>query len=142
MFLLVYVDDIILIGNDSSLIQDSLAKLSYVFKIRDLGSSWFFLGIETVPVDGAFVLSQRRYMDGILKRVAVTVCKLLATLTSITRLVSSLELFDDPTKYRSLAGTLQYLTRPDMSFAVNHLCQFMHSPTVEHSGLLKRVLRY
>ncbi|XP_019159710.1 PREDICTED: uncharacterized protein LOC109156327 [Ipomoea nil] len=53
-------------------------------------------------------------------------------------------LYDDPTQYRSLAGALQYLTitRPDLSFAANQLCQHMHAPTISHWEQLKRVLRY
>ncbi|XP_019157740.1 PREDICTED: uncharacterized protein LOC109154394 [Ipomoea nil] len=52
--------------------------------------------------------------------------------------------YADPTQYHSLAGVLQYLTvtRPDLSFAVNRVCQHMHSPTTEHWAMLKRVLRY
>ncbi|XP_019177890.1 PREDICTED: uncharacterized protein LOC109173088 [Ipomoea nil] len=72
-------------------------------------------------------------------------CKPLATPASVSQPVSqSSSLFDNPTQYRRLAGALQYLTitRPDLSYSVNRLCQFMHSPTDEHWGLLKRVLRY
>ncbi|XP_019190310.1 PREDICTED: uncharacterized protein LOC109184729 [Ipomoea nil] len=51
---------------------------------------------------------------------------------------------DDPTIYRQMVGSLMYLlmTRPDLSFAVNRLCQFMHSPTQDHWAALKRVMRY
>ncbi|XP_019167328.1 PREDICTED: uncharacterized protein LOC109163064 [Ipomoea nil] len=118
---------------------------SHVFLlIRDLGSPWFFLSIETVPIDGGMILSQRMYMDSILKRAGMTDCKNLATLAFVTRSESSNALFENPTLYQSLAGALQYLTvtRPDLSYAVNRLCQFMYSPTVEHWGLLKRMLRY
>lgn len=72
-------------------------------------------------------------------------CKPLATPAAVTQTVSpSLEAFDNPTQYRRIVGALQYLTitRPDLSFSVNRLCQFMHSPTAEHWSLLKRVLRY
>ena len=50
----------------------------------------------------------------------------------------------DATKYRSIIGALQYctITRPDIAFAVNKLCQFMHSPTDGHLQAVKRVLRY
>ncbi|KAK0578715.1 hypothetical protein LWI29_014981 [Acer saccharum] len=50
----------------------------------------------------------------------------------------------DPTAYRTVVGSLQYLslTRPDISFAVNRLSQFMHQPSSDHWELVKRVLRY
>ncbi|XP_019167565.1 PREDICTED: uncharacterized protein LOC109163266 [Ipomoea nil] len=145
VFLLVYVDDIIMLGNAPSLVDTLLGKLAAAFKIRDLGTPTFFLGIETLSVPGGLVLSQRRYMRDILQWAGMTDCKPLATPASVSQPVSqSTESFDNPTLYRRLAGALQYLTitRPDLSYSVNRLCQFMHSPTVEHWGLLKRVLRY
>ncbi|XP_062161906.1 uncharacterized mitochondrial protein AtMg00810-like [Alnus glutinosa] len=50
----------------------------------------------------------------------------------------------DPAEYRSIVGGLQYctLTWPDISFSINQLCQFMHSPTDKHWAAAKRVLRY
>ncbi|XP_019199141.1 PREDICTED: uncharacterized protein LOC109192889 [Ipomoea nil] len=84
-------------------------------------------------------------MRDILSRAGMVDCKPLATPVPVTRPVSeSVVPYADPTQYRSLAGALQYLTvtRPDLSFAVNRVCQHMHSPTTEHWAMLKRVLRY
>ncbi|XP_019179517.1 PREDICTED: uncharacterized protein LOC109174716 [Ipomoea nil] len=84
-------------------------------------------------------------MKDILNRAGMMDCKPLATPASVTQPVTpSDEPFDNPTQYRRLVGALQYLTitRPDLSFSVNRLCQFMHSPSSDHWGLLKRVLRY
>ncbi|XP_019196301.1 PREDICTED: uncharacterized protein LOC109190278 [Ipomoea nil] len=75
----------------------------------------------------------------------MTDCKPLTTPASVTQPVSSsTDPFNNPTHYRRIEGALQYLTitRPDLSCAVNRLCQFMNTPTDEHWGLLKRVLRY
>ncbi|XP_019151972.1 PREDICTED: uncharacterized protein LOC109148690 [Ipomoea nil] len=145
VYLLVYVDDIIMIGNDSVLISELLRRLSTTFKIRDLGAPSFFLGIETVKDNTGFLLSQQRYMKDILNRAGMTDCKPLATPAAVTQPVTpSDQPFDNPTQYRRLVGALQYLTitRPDLSFSVNRQCQFMHSPSNEHWGLLKRVLQY
>ncbi|XP_019190810.1 PREDICTED: uncharacterized protein LOC109185287 [Ipomoea nil] len=145
VFLLVYVDDIIMLGSDSALIDSLLKRLSSTFKIRDLGKPTFFLGIETLSDGDSFLLSQRRYMVDILSRAGMTDCKALATPASVTQPATpTLDPFDNPTQYRRIVGALQYLTitRPDLSFSVNRLCQFMHSPTQDHWGLLKRVLRY
>jgi histone deacetylase 1/2 len=51
---------------------------------------------------------------------------------------------DDATRYRSVVGALQYftLTRPDLAFAVNKVCQYLHSPTTAHWTAVKRILRY
>ena len=50
----------------------------------------------------------------------------------------------DATQYRSVVGALQYLTltRPDISFSVNNVCQYLHTPTTVHWAAVKRILRY
>ncbi|XP_019157992.1 PREDICTED: uncharacterized protein LOC109154715 [Ipomoea nil] len=128
-----------------ALVTHLLSKLSATFKIRDLGEPNFFLGIETIKCDDGILLSQQRYMNDILKRAGMAECKPLSTPISVSKIVPfSADLYDDPTQYMSLAGALQYLTvtRPDLSFAVNQLCQHMHAPTTSHWKQLKPVLRY
>jgi len=66
-------------------------------------------------------------------------------MVSNTRLhQNSLKIFSDPTLYRSIVGTLQYLlvTRPELSYSVNKFAQFMHSPQLHHWQAVKRILRY
>lgn len=71
-------------------------------------------------------------------------CNPMPTLLPVTIDDHQSDLFEEPTYYRSLAEKLQYLTitRPDIQYAVNRVCQKMHQPTVADFGLLKRVLRY
>ncbi|CAN1184716.1 Retrovirus-related Pol polyprotein from transposon RE2, partial [Linum perenne] len=59
------------------------------------------------------------------------------------RLTKQGEPFHDPKLYRQTVGALQYvtITRPDITFAVNRVCQYMHSPTVQHWQAVKRILR-
>ena len=54
------------------------------------------------------------------------------------------DLLLDPTEYRHIVGALQYctITWPDICFATNKVCQFMHSPTSTHWNAIKRILRY
>lgn len=71
--------------------------------------------------------------------------KLVSTpMATSPKLILAGEQHCDPTEYRTLVGSLQYLafTRPDIAFAVNKLSQFMHSPTTDHWQAAKRVLRY
>ncbi|XP_019183680.1 PREDICTED: uncharacterized protein LOC109178506 [Ipomoea nil] len=145
VYLLVYVDDIIVMGHDARAVDTLLTRLATTFKIRDLGKPSFFLGIETVDIEGGIVLSQRRYMTDLLGRARMSDCKPLTTPAAVTKPVTaSDEPFDNPTQYRQIVGALQYLTitRPDLSFSVNRLCQFMHAPTMDHWALAKRVSRY
>lgn len=134
-----------MMGNDSVLINELLGRLSQAFKIRDLGSPNFFLGIETLTSPDGVVLYQRRYMKDILARAGMSDCKALSTPASITQATSpDTEPCDNPTQYRRIVGALQYLTitRPNLSFSVTRLCQYMHSPIEHHWDLLKRMLHY
>lgn len=73
-------------------------------------------------------------------------CAPLPTLLPIQveKVAGHTELFPDAMYFCSLAGKLQYLTltRPNLQFSVNFVCQKMHTPTVSHFNLLKRILRY
>ncbi|XP_019182103.1 PREDICTED: uncharacterized protein LOC109177241 [Ipomoea nil] len=131
--------------NDPGLVTTLLHRLSTTFKIRDLGPPSFFFGIETLTSGDCFLLSQRRYTQDILSCSSMTDCKALATPALVTQPATpSTDPFENPTQYRRIVGALQYLTitRPDLAYSVNRLCQFMHSPTDDHWSLLKRVLRY
>jgi hypothetical protein len=91
-------------------------------------------------------LSQAKYVADLLNKTRMMEAKPTATPCSS---VIKLSQFDsppltDPTQYRQVVGALQYctLTRPDISFSVNQLCQHMHNPTSAHWSAAKRVLRY
>ena len=93
-------------------------------------------------------MSQERYATDILKRVNMQLCKPVHTPLSTTEKLSIDEGTrlgtEDSTRYRSVVGALQYLTltRPDISFSVNKVSQFLHSPTTSHWEAVKRILRY
>ncbi|XP_043687457.1 uncharacterized mitochondrial protein AtMg00810-like [Telopea speciosissima] len=141
-----YVDDIIVTGSDPSMGSTLLHRLSQEFSIKDLGDLHFFLGIEVNRTAKGLLLTQSRYIFDLLTRTGMVDCKPVKTpMATTTKFSDSGGVsMPDPTKYRSTVGALQYvtLTRPDSSFAVNRVCQFMHAPIEEHWQLVKRILRY
>jgi len=146
MFILIYVDDIIITCSKDSAIDNLLSLLQSDFSIKDLGLLNFFLGIEVVDTPDGSLLSQKRYILDILRRTNMVAAKPVSSPMSTATNLSAFEgaFFDDPTLYRSTVGALQYLciTRPDISFTVNKLSQFLHQPTVLHWQSIKRLLRY
>jgi hypothetical protein len=148
MFILVYVDDIIVASSSPSATDALLKQLQRDFALKDLGDLHYFLGIEVKRKGSSLLLSQHRYASDILSRVHMSTCKPTPTpLCSSEKL--SLHVGEklgpqDATQYRSVVGALQYLTltRPDLCFAVNKVCQFLHAPTIVHWAAVKRILRY
>jgi hypothetical protein len=108
----------------------------------------YFLGIEVKRDERGITLSQGKYAKDILSRVGMIHCKPSPTPLPATEKLSKFEGkplgMDDNTKCRSIVGALQYLTltRTDLVFAVNKVCQFLHAPTSAHWTSVKRILRY
>ncbi|CAN0884915.1 Retrovirus-related Pol polyprotein from transposon RE1, partial [Linum grandiflorum] len=148
LYLLVYVDDIVITGTHSSQIQLLLKFLQSRFALRDLGRLSYFLGIEVHHTSTGLVLSQRKYISELLQRAGMVDAKPMTTPCTADQLLQSAAdtspAFSDPGLYRSIVGGLQYLnfTRPDISFAVNHVSQFLHQPTESHWCAVKRILRF
>ena len=146
IYLLVYVDDIIITGNDPVMLQQTLTLLATRFSVKDPEDLNSFLGIEAHRTNAGMHLTQRRYILDLLQRCNMTDAKPVSTpmATAPKLSASSGTLLSDPTVYRSTVGSLQYLafTRPDISYAVNRLSQYMHKPTTDHWQAAKRVLRY
>ncbi|XP_057969587.1 uncharacterized mitochondrial protein AtMg00810-like [Malania oleifera] len=146
IFLLVYVDDLVITASNSSAINTLIAAISKAFPVRDLGNLSFFLGLEIDHTTARLFISQRKYINNLLTRSNMLQCKPMSSPMAASLKLSKFDSpdFDDPVLYKSLVGGLQYLnfTQPDISFAVNKLCQFMHSPKLTHWSALKSVLRY
>jgi Reverse transcriptase (RNA-dependent DNA polymerase) len=144
--ILVYVDDILVTGSDPTLIQQCITYLSNRFTIRDLGQVHFFLGVQVTSSDKGLFLSQTKYLSDLLVRANMLNRKpLLSPMASGTNLSQiGSKPCQDPYLFRSIVGALQYatLTRPDISFSVNKISQFMHNPTDDHWSAVKRILRY
>ncbi|PKU66248.1 Retrovirus-related Pol polyprotein from transposon TNT 1-94 [Dendrobium catenatum] len=146
MFLLIYVDDFLLTGNDASAIQALLSILHSEFALKQLGNISLFLGIQVVRQPSGIFLTQQHYAEQLIKESGLEDCNQSPTPFSpkTNSCSTQTEPFSDPTLYRRLAGSLQYLsiTRPDIAFATNQVCQHMHQPTVQDFQSLKRLLRY
>ncbi|KAK8560971.1 hypothetical protein V6N13_026406 [Hibiscus sabdariffa] len=146
VYLLVYVDDIVITGNDDVEVQEVISSLNKEFSLKDLGELNYFLGIEVSYDDDGLVLSQKKYIRELLLRSGLEAAKGLPT-----PMISNLQLsnnigspIDNVTAYRSIVGALQYIvvTRPEIAFAVNRVCQFMQRPLDTHFQAVKRILRY
>ncbi|KAK1642790.1 hypothetical protein QYE76_060595 [Lolium multiflorum] len=148
MFLLVYVDDIIIVSSSTAATARLIHEMRAEFAVKDLGSLHFFLGIEVHHQRTGLVLSQKKYAMDLLQRANMLKCTPATTpMTAIDKLSlheGTLLSADDATHYRSIVGGLQYLTltRPDISFAVNKVCQFLHAPRDPHWTAVKRILRF
>jgi hypothetical protein len=73
-----------------------------------------------------------------------SVSTLLATMVKLSITTGEQLKEEEASQYRSIVGGQQYLmlTQPDISFVVNKVCQFLHSPTTLHVEAIKRILRY
>jgi hypothetical protein len=146
IYLLVYVDDILLTRSNSVVLHRLITLLQSEFKLRDLGSVHFFLGIKVKSTTMSILLSQHKYALYIIQRAGMASCKPVDTpmfASSKLGLVLG-TLYSDPTWYCQIVGALQYLTftRPDICYAVNKVCQVMHAPTEDHWSAVKRIMRY
>ncbi|XP_013615307.1 PREDICTED: uncharacterized mitochondrial protein AtMg00810-like, partial [Brassica oleracea var. oleracea] len=146
ILLLLYVDDMLLTGNCTDLLQKLLADLNNQFRMKDLGKMHYFLEIQAIIHESCLFLSQERYARDLLAVAGMTDCALVNTPLplQLSKAPHQDKKFENPSYFRSLAGNLQYLmlTRPDLQFSVNYVCQKMHEPTLSDFMLLKRILRY
>ncbi|XP_022018965.1 uncharacterized mitochondrial protein AtMg00810-like [Helianthus annuus] len=145
-YLLLYVDDIVLTASSTTLLRQIIDMLSREFSMTDLGDLHHFLGITATRKNNGLFLSQAQYTKDIIARASMTNCKPCVTLVDLAAKLSATDgaPFHDPTLYRSLAGALQYLTftRPDISYAIQQICLFMHDPREPQFTFLKRIVRY
>jgi histone deacetylase 1/2 len=148
IFVLVYVDDIIVTSSSNDAISVLLKSLTAHFAIKDLGDLHYFLGIEVRRLHDGLLLTQEKYAHDLLTRVGILDCKSAPTLLSDSEPLSLYEGTplgpDDSSQYHNIVGALQYLTltRPDLSFFINKVCQYLHAPTTAHWTAAKRILRY
>ncbi|KAJ0837766.1 putative RNA-directed DNA polymerase [Helianthus annuus] len=149
VFLLVYVDDVVITGNSEVEIKRIKHILHETFRIKDLGVLKYFLGIEVLYDNKTVCLNQRKYCLELLSEFGYLGCKPVNVPIEQSHLISSkLEKNQQDLKnitgFQKLIGKLIYLslTRPDISYTVQFLSQFMHKPKEVHLNLALRLLRY
>ncbi|RVW22370.1 Retrovirus-related Pol polyprotein from transposon TNT 1-94 [Vitis vinifera] len=155
IFLVLYVDDILLATNDISILHDTKRFLSKHFEMKDLGDASFVLGIQ-IHRDrsrGILGLSQRTYIDKVLQRYGMQNSKPGDTPVakgdkfSLNQCpknsLESQEMQKIP--YASAVGSLMYAqvcTRPDIAYIVGMLGRYLSNPGMDHWRAAKRVMRY
>ncbi|CAJ2667746.1 unnamed protein product [Trifolium pratense] len=141
-----YVDDLLVTGDDTRLVEEFKQEMMQAFEMTDLGLMTFFLGIEIKQNENDVFIYQKKYAKEILKKFQMEECKTVSTPMNQKEKLSKEDGFDkvDEGYYRSLIGCLMYLTatRPDILFAVSILSRFMHCASEMHLKAAKRILRY
>jgi hypothetical protein len=122
--LLLYVDDMIITGDDPEYIAFVKARLSYQFLMSDLGPLRYFLGIEISSTPEGF-LSQEKYIQNLLDRASLTDHWTAETHMELNvhLMTTNGEPLKDRTRYRHIVGSFVYLgvTRPDILYSVHIL---------------------
>lgn len=143
---LIYVDDLVIAGNDTVACANFKQYLSNCFHMKDLGSLKYFLGLELVRGSSGLFMCQRKYTLDILNECGMLACKPCPfPMEQNHRLALAKDSpYSDPPQYRRLVGLLIYLTitRPEITYSVHILSQFMQAPKQEHWDAAMRVLRY
>jgi len=146
ILLVVYVDDIVITGDDCAGISSLKEFLHAKFHTKDLGQLKYFLGVEVARSKKGIFLSQRKYVLDLLaetgKLGAKPCCTPMVPNVHLTK--DDGDPLDDPERYRKLVGKLNYLTvtRPDIAYAVSIVSQFMSAPTIKHWAALEQILCY
>ncbi|XP_019158560.1 PREDICTED: uncharacterized protein LOC109155328 [Ipomoea nil] len=147
VYFLVYVNDILLTGNNVPWLDQFVKTLSARFALKDLSTLHHFLGVEVTSTAGGMFLSQSQYITDILTQFKIDGAKDVSTPLVVSDKHVPLQSpgsATDATQFLRLLGLMQYfvITRPDVAFAVNRLSQFMHAPSELHWQAAKRLLRY
>nr|CAN80247.1 hypothetical protein VITISV_027801 [Vitis vinifera] len=146
IYLVVYVDEIVITSSDQNGIQKLKQHLFTHFQTKDLVKLKYFLGIEIAQSSSSVVLSQRKYALDILEETGMLDYKPVDTpIDPNVKLISGQgKPLGDPGRYLRLVGKLNYLTitRPDISFHVSVVSQFLQSPCDNHWDVVIRILQY
>ena len=132
ILLLLYMDDMIITGDDLSGIQELKDFLSQQFKMKDLGHISYFLGLEITHSTDSFYITQAKYAFDLLSRAGLTDSKTVDTLVELNTHLTPFggKPLSNPSLYKQLVGSVVYLTitRPNISCAVYQVNQYLFAP--------------
>ncbi|XP_068649219.1 uncharacterized mitochondrial protein AtMg00810-like [Aristolochia californica] len=146
VIVLVYVDDLILTGDNEAELLQTKKNLSVLFQMKELGQLKHFLGLVVDCTQERILLCQQKYAKDLLKKFRMLECKLNSTPMEPNAKMCAHEgkFFEDATMYRQLVGSLIYLTltQPDISYAVGVMIRYMQDPKKPHLEAVRRILKY
>ncbi|XP_020225261.1 uncharacterized protein LOC109807145 [Cajanus cajan] len=141
---IVYVDDIVIIGNDYDQIKHLKGILAKEFEVKDLGQLKYFLGMEIARTKNGIYVSQRKYTLDLLQETGMLGCKAANTPIEPEKRSEEESPPANKDRYQSLVGKLIYLThtRPEIGFAVRLTSRYTSNPTEAHMKTANRILQY
>lgn len=140
VWLLIWVDDIIVTGRNSDFIQH---KLELEFNAKNLGKLQNFLGMEIIERDHKWLISQKKLINKIIEKFNLHECKEAQTPMEPNFQVEDQEVIKVP--YREIIGSLLYIatiSRPDIAYSVIFLSRFLEKPTQQVWNAARRIVRY
>ncbi|GJR63477.1 putative RNA-directed DNA polymerase [Tanacetum coccineum] len=144
--LIIYVDDMIITGNDKEEITKLKKNLFTEFEMKDLGRLKYFLGIEVLRSKQVIFMYQKKYVLDLLAEIGMVDCK-----PADTPMIMNQKLYTekkarlaDKGRYQRMVEKLIYLshTQPDIAHAVGVVSKFMHQPQKAHIKAVLRIIRY
>ncbi|GKV49234.1 hypothetical protein SLEP1_g55997 [Rubroshorea leprosula] len=146
VIVLLYVDDIIIIGNDEEEIARLQEELSILFDMKNLGELNHFLDLEVESLENGIFVTQRNYAKKLVAKFGLKEGKKHSTSLDINTKLRRDEgsLLSNPQPYHALVGNLISLTitRPNIAFSVGLVSRFMQSPRKPHLEAVKKILKY
>ena len=142
----VYVDDIIFGSTKDKLAHDFSKLMQAKFKMSMIGELTHFLGLQIHQQDSDIFLSQSKYAKNLVKKFGLESDSSVRTPISLNvkLIVDLLGKSVDPSLYRSMIGSLLYLTasRLDISYSVGVFARYQANPKESHMIALKRIIKY
>ena len=146
ILLLLYVDDMIITGDDFIGIQELKDFFSQQFEMKDLEHLSYFLGLEIIYSTDGLYITQAKYASKLLSRVGLIDSKTVDTPVEFNAHLTPTggKPLSNPSLYRRLVGNLVYLivTCPDISYDVHQVSQYLSAPLSTHYVAVLRILRY